>query len=44
MKILLHSNSANVKTGYGVQVALLAERLVNDGHQVAISATYGAPA
>lgn len=44
MKILLHSNSANVKTGYGVQVALLAERLINDGHQVAISATYGAPA
>ena len=44
MKILLHSNSATVKTGYGVQIALLADRLADDGHQVAISATYGAPA
>jgi len=44
VKILLHSNSATVKTGYGVQIALLADRLTRDGHQVAISATYGAPA
>ena len=44
MKILVHSNSATTKTGYGVQVALLVDRLVGDGHDVAISATYGHPA
>jgi len=44
MKILIHSNSATSKTGYGVQVALLVDRLVGDGHDVAISATYGHPA
>jgi glycosyltransferase involved in cell wall biosynthesis len=43
VKILIHSNGPNAYTGYGVQVALLAERLVDDGHDVAISATYGQP-
>jgi len=42
--ILIHSNSAASFTGYGVQVALLAARLADDGHDVAISATYGHPA
>lgn len=41
MKILIHSNAPNVKTGYGVQCALLAELLHDAGHEVAISATYG---
>ena len=41
MKILIHSNGPNVATGYGVQTALLAERLKRDGHDVAISAYYG---
>ncbi len=41
MKILIHSNAPNVKTGYGVQCALLAERLHDAGHEVAVSATYG---
>jgi glycosyltransferase involved in cell wall biosynthesis len=44
VKILIHSNSATSKTGYGVQVALLVDRMVADGHDVAISATYGHPA
>jgi glycosyltransferase involved in cell wall biosynthesis len=44
VKILIHSNAPTSKTGYGVQVALLADRLVDDGHDVAISATYGQPA
>ena len=44
MKILVHSNSATVATGYGVQTKLLVDRLVEDGHKVAISATYGHPA
>jgi glycosyltransferase involved in cell wall biosynthesis len=44
MKFLIHSNSATSKTGYGVQVALLVNRLADDGHDVAISATYGHPA
>ena len=44
MKILIHSNSPTSFTGYGVQVALLAARLADDGHDVAISATYGQPA
>ncbi len=44
MKILVHSNSATVATGYGVQTKLLVDRLVEDGHTVAISATYGHPA
>lgn len=41
MKILIHSNAPHTKTGYGVQCALLAERLHDAGHDVAISATYG---
>jgi glycosyltransferase involved in cell wall biosynthesis len=41
VKILIHSNAPNTKTGYGVQCALLAERLHDAGHEVAISATYG---
>ena len=41
MKVLLHSNSPTAATGYGVQTALLAARLTDDGHDVAISATYG---
>lgn len=38
---LIHSNAPNVTTGYGVQTALLAERMNADGHNVAVSATYG---
>ena len=41
MKFLLHSNAPTVKTGYGVQTALLADRLTLAGHEVAISATFG---
>lgn len=41
MKFLLHSNGPRSGTGYGVQVALLADRLANDGHEVAISCTHG---
>ena len=41
MKILIHSNGPNAKTGYGVQVAQLAERLHDSGYDVAISATFG---
>lgn len=44
MKLLIHSNAPTVKTGYGVQVALLADRLASDGHDVAVSATWGQPA
>jgi glycosyltransferase involved in cell wall biosynthesis len=41
MKFLLHGNAPHVRTGYGVQIANLAERLVRAGHDVAISSTYG---
>ena len=41
MRILLHSNGPNVPTGYGIQTALLARRLRDDGHDVAISTYYG---
>src|ERR1051325_2751673 len=41
MKLLRHGNAPHVKTGYGVQIANLAERLVRAGHEVAISSTYG---
>ena len=37
MKILIHSNSPATFTGYGVQTALLAERLHDAGYEVAIS-------
>ena len=40
MRILIHSNSPLVSTGYGQQVALFAPRL-NEHHEVAISAFYG---
>ena len=41
MKLLLHSNGPTSPTGYGVQVALLAARLADDGHEVAISCNHG---
>lgn len=41
MKILIHSNSPRLKTGYGVQTGLLATRLRDAGHDVAISAFVG---
>ena len=44
MKLLIHSNGPEAKTGYGVQTQLLVDRLVADGHDVAVSATYGQPA
>jgi glycosyltransferase involved in cell wall biosynthesis len=44
MKLLIHSNAPTSKTGYGVQTQLLVDRLVADGHDVAVSATYGQPA
>lgn len=40
-KFLLHGNAPTVKTGYGVQIGLLAEQLRDAGHSVAISSTYG---
>lgn len=43
MRILLHSNGPNVPTGYGIQVAQLAPRLRDAGHDVAVSAYYGQP-
>lgn len=41
MKFLLHGNSPHVGSGYGVQLALLSERLKASGHDVAFSSTYG---
>lgn len=41
MKFLIHSNGPNVSTGYGVQCAQLIEMLDGDGHDVAVSCTYG---
>lgn len=41
MKFLIHGNAPFVKSGYGVQVALLADRLDALGHEVAVSSTYG---
>ena len=41
MRILLHSNGPNTPTGYGVQTALLARRLRDAGHEVAISVYWG---
>lgn len=41
MKFLIHGNAPHVKTGYGVQVAQLCERLQAAGHEVAVSCTYG---
>lgn len=41
MKFLIHANGPHVSTGYGVQCAQLVERLKGDGHDVAVSCTYG---
>lgn len=41
MKFLIHSNSPTSPTGYGVQVALLCDRLTLDGHDVAVSCNHG---
>lgn len=41
MKIILHTGSPWSPTGYGQQCALLAPRLRDAGHDVAISATWG---
>ena len=41
MRFLIHSNHATIPTGYGVQVRHLATWLAAQGHDVAISATYG---
>jgi glycosyltransferase involved in cell wall biosynthesis len=41
VKFLLHGNSPHVGSGYGVQLALLSERLKASGHDVAFSSTYG---
>lgn len=41
MKIAILSNGPEVKTGYGVQVAMLVDRLCEDGHTVAVFSTYG---
>lgn len=41
MKILLLSNSPTAGTGYGVQAAMLADRLAGIGHDVAISCNFG---
>ena len=43
MRIMIHSNGPDVPTGYGNQVAILAPLLKDLGHDVAISAFYGAP-
>lgn len=40
-RILVHSNGPNMKTGYGVQAGQLCRRLKGDGHEVAMSVTYG---
>ncbi len=42
MKFLIHGNTPNVRTGYGVQCRALASYLVDElGHEVAISSTFG---
>lgn len=41
MKILIHSNAPFTNTGYGVQCRYLVERLHDDGHDVAVSSTWG---
>ncbi|WWT39943.1 RfaG glycosyltransferase [Microcystis phage Mae-JY09] len=43
MRVLIHSNSpATAQTGYGVQTRLFAPRIRDMGHEVAVSAFYGA--
>lgn len=41
MKFLISSNGPNTSTGYGVQCALLCDRLVRDGHEVAVACNWG---
>jgi len=41
MKFIIHGNTPSVKTGYGVQGAMLADQLTLAGHEVAFSSTYG---
>lgn len=41
MKVMIHSNAPWVASGYGGQTAELADRLVELGHEVAVSAYYG---
>lgn len=41
MRLILHSNSPVMPTGYGIQTALLAARLRDAGHEVAISVYSG---
>lgn len=41
MRVLIHANGPHVSTGYGVQCRYLASHLVADGHDVAVSCTYG---
>lgn len=41
MKFLIHANSPDSPTGYGVQCRHLVTRLKRDGHDVAVACTYG---
>ena len=41
MKFLVHGNAPFAKTGYGVQIDLLTRALKADGHEPAVSCTYG---
>lgn len=41
MRILIHSNSPHLSSGYGTQCALLLPRLASLGHEVAVSAFAG---
>ena len=40
-RILIGSNAPFANTGYGVQTAQLSERLIRDGHEVAIACNFG---
>lgn len=42
MRITIYSNAPWAPTGYGTQTAQLTDRLVADGHEVAIASNYGA--
>lgn len=41
VKLLIHSNTPNAPTGYGMQCGMLCERLMAAGHEVAVSSTWG---
>ncbi len=41
MKFILHGNAPWVPSGYGVEIAQLADRLTAAGHDVAVSSTFG---